>query len=54
MFKRYDLVIINRSFWPSYPVIGEGLLRLAENLASHKKIAVIMQGNIHIKKSLKT
>jgi len=53
VFRRYDLVIINRSFWPIYPVIGEGLLRLAENLAPLKKIAVIMQDHENIKKNLK-
>lgn len=53
MFKRYDLVIINRSFWPIYPVLGEGLLRLAESLASSKKVAVIMQDHENIKKHLK-
>jgi len=26
------VAIINRSFWPVYPVIGEALLRLAERL----------------------
>ncbi len=30
MLKRLDLVIINRSFWPVYPVIGEALMRFAE------------------------
>ena len=53
MFKRYDLVIINRSFWPVYPVIGEGLLRLAENLSYSKKVAVIMQDHANIKNHLK-
>ena len=53
MFKRYDLVIINRSFWPIYPVLGEGLLRLAESLASSKKVAVIIQDHENIKKHLK-
>ena len=53
MFKRYDLVIINRSFWPTYPVIGEGLLRLAENLASCKNVAVITQNHKNLKKKLK-
>ena len=53
MLRRYDLVIINRSFWPIYPVIGEGLLRLAENLAPFKKVAVIMQDHENIKKNLK-
>ena len=53
MFKRYDLVIINRSFWPVYPVIGEALLRLAENLSHTKKVAIIMQDHDNIKKHLK-
>ncbi len=53
MFKRYDLVIINRSFWPSYPVIGEGLLQLAESLAFKKKVAVIMQDRDGIKRHLR-
>ena len=39
------IVIINRSFWPVYPVIGEGLLRLAEGLAQKKfPTYVFMQG----------
>ena len=53
MFKRYDLVIINRSFWPVYPVIGEALLRLAENLPHSKKVAVVMQDHDNIKDHLK-
>ena len=53
MFKRYDLVIINRSFWPMYPVIGEALLRLAENLSHSKKVAVVMQDHDNIKDHLK-
>lgn len=53
--ERYDYVIINRSFWPIYPVIGEGLLRLAEKLATNKKkIAVITQNQFKdIKSSIK-
>lgn len=53
--KRYDFVIINRSFWPIYPVIGEGLLRLAESLAvDKKKVAVIVQDQLkNIKNNLK-
>jgi len=53
VFKRYDLVIINRSFWPVYPVIGEALLRLAENLSHSKKVAVVMQDHDNIKDHLK-
>ena len=51
---RYDFLIINRSFWPIYPVIGEGLLRLAEELACTKKVGVILQDHVGIKKKLKS
>ncbi len=50
---RYDLLIVNRSFWPVYPVIGEGLLRVAESFASSKKVAVILQDHSNINKHLK-
>ena len=50
---RYDLLIVNRSFWPVYPVIGEGLLRVAESFASSKKVGVIMQDHANINKHLK-
>jgi hypothetical protein len=50
--SRYDLVIINRSFWPVYPVVGEGLLRVAESLVPLKKVAVILQDHGHINKNL--
>lgn len=51
--ERYDLVIINRSFWPNYPVIGEGLLKVAEKLAVFKRISVIFQDHDNIKENLK-
>ena len=51
--KRYDLLIVNRSFWPVYPIIGEGLLRVAESFASLKSTAVILQDHANIKKNLK-
>ena len=50
---RYDLLIVNRSFWPVYPVIGEGLLRVAESFASSKKVAVILQDHTNINRHLK-
>ena len=50
---RYDLLIVNRSFWPVYPVIGEGLLRVAEGFAFSKKVAVILQNHTNINKYLK-
>ena len=53
MFKRYDLVIINRSFWPVYPVIGEALLRLAENISHSKKVAIVVQDHDNIRNHLK-
>ncbi len=53
MFKRYDLVIINRSFWPVYPVIGEALLKLAENISHSKKVAIVVQDHDNIKNHLK-
>ena len=51
--SRYDLLIVNRSFWPVYPVLGEGLLRVAESLASSKKVAVVLQDHANINKHLK-
>lgn len=44
MFKRYDLAIINRTFWPNGKVLGESLLRFGE-LANKKsnKVIVIAQ-----------
>ncbi|WP_189576895.1 glycosyltransferase [Marinobacter zhanjiangensis] len=49
---RRDLVIINRSFWPSYPVIGEALLRLAEGLADTCRVSVILQDRDDIRRQL--
>jgi glycosyltransferase involved in cell wall biosynthesis len=53
LMLKYDFLIINRSFWPIYPVIGESLLRLAEQIAANKKVAVVMQDHVGIKKKLK-
>ena len=50
---RHDLLIVNRSFWPVYPVLGEGLLRVAESFASSKKVAVVLQDHANINKYLK-
>lgn len=52
-FKKADLVIINRSFWPIYPVIGEALLRLAEKQAEAKDIRVIIQDHADVRTELK-
>lgn len=52
MFKRLDLVIINRSFWPIYPVIGEALMRFAEQQAKKQSVGVILQDHADIKQHL--
>ncbi|PIE24854.1 MAG: glycosyltransferase [Neptuniibacter caesariensis] len=54
MFNRLDLVIINRSFWPIYPVIGEALMRFSEEQAVDKRVGVILQDHANIKKKLFT
>ena len=48
---KYDFLIINRSFWPLYPVIGESLLRLAEKISIDKKVGIVMQDHVDIKKN---
>lgn len=52
MFKRLDLAIINRSFWPVYPVIGEALMRFAEQQASKQRVGVILQDHAGIRAQL--
>jgi len=52
MFKRLDLVIINRSFWPVYPVIGEALMRFVEQQSQVRAVGVILQDHADIKKHL--
>lgn len=47
------IAIINRSFWPIYPVIGEALLRFAEGAANKGHcVSVIMQDHVGIKVKL--
>lgn len=48
MFKRLDLGIINRSFWPGNQVIGEALLQFAEEAAKKHSVGVVTQysGNL--------
>ncbi len=50
--RKTDLAIINRSFWPVYPVIGEALLRFAEQQSEKKRICVIMQDHGDIRSKL--
>lgn len=47
--KKYDLAIVNRSFWPSYPVVGEALLRLAEKIGPAKRVVILSQGEKKLK-----
>ncbi|CAN0575135.1 unnamed protein product, partial [Ectocarpus sp. 12 AP-2014] len=49
---RRDVAIINRSFWPIYPVIGEALLRFAEQLSESQSVSVIMQDHADVRKHL--
>ncbi len=49
---RRDLVIINRSFWPIYPVIGEALLQFAEIVSNDCSVSVIMQDHSGIREQL--
>ena len=50
--KREKLTIINRSFWPIYPVIGEALMRLAEQQANDYEVSVILQDHADIRSQL--
>lgn len=51
--KKYDLAIVNRSFWPDYPIIGEGLVQLAESYKDEAKVLVLSQGEKPLKNILK-
>ena len=51
--KKEKLMIINRSFWPIYPVIGEALLRFAEERVKNQIVGVILQDHAGIRKHLK-
>ena len=47
------VTVINRSFWPLYPVIGEALLRFAEGAAKKDyRVSVILQDRVSIKDEL--
>lgn len=52
--KPIKIAIINRSFWPLYPVVGEALLRFAEGAANREhSVSVIMQDRGDIKAELR-
>ncbi len=50
--KKYDVAIVNRSFWPDFPVLGEALLSLAESLSKDRKVTVLSQGKAPIKETV--
>lgn len=50
--RREKLLIINRSFWPVYPVIGEALMRFAEREAARHEVAVVLQDHVGIRQKL--
>lgn len=50
--KKEKIAIINRSFWPIYPVIGEALLRFAESESKNSDVSVIMQDHSGIRSQL--
>jgi len=52
--KPIRVAIINRSFWPVYPVIGEALLRFAERAPKREySLSVIIQDKADIKSKLR-
>lgn len=51
--KREKLLIINRSFWPVYPIVGEALLRFAEQHAALHEINIVLQDHVGIRQKLK-
>ena len=51
--KKYDLAIINRSFWPECEILGEAKLRLAEKFAQEGGSCVITQSSTDIKAEAK-
>lgn len=53
MFYKDDYSIVMRTFWPESPVVGEGLLRVCEEISSCSSVSVIMQDHIGIKRALK-
>lgn len=49
-----SIAIINRGFWPFYPVIGEALLRFAEDISREgHTVSVIIRDNANISATLK-
>jgi len=53
MRKKTELAIVNRGFWPQSLVVGEALLRLAEQVAKHHRVCVITQSDGQLRAKLK-
>ena len=51
--KKYDLAIINRSFWPESEILGEAKLLLAEQVAQKGRACVIAQALTNVEAELK-
>lgn len=51
---RDDVAIVMRTFWPVSPVVGAGMLRVAEWLALNKKCRVITQNQADLHRALKS
>lgn len=48
------IMIINRSFWPLYPVLGEALLQVAEKIASKgHSVSVVFQDHVKVKAQIR-
>lgn len=48
--KRFDLAIINRSFWPENKIKGEAYLQLGEKISLKAKVVVITQSRNSLRK----
>ena len=42
MYRRFDLAIINRSFWPKDQILGEALMQIAEEASINNKNTIII------------
>lgn len=51
--KKYDLAIVNRSFWPESEILGEAKLLLAEKVAHKGSACVIAQASIDVEAEAK-
>lgn len=50
---KYDLLIINRSFWPTYPLLGDALLKISEEVSKSIKTGVVFQKQKNFQKQIK-